>query len=65
MIEEIIRIGIYLVSFVLCFYTLSALDLQKLLRKGKTVQAQILLLLLAMALAYLVAQFILNMRIVL
>lgn len=50
-------IAIYLLGFLVSFYALSGLDFAKLLRKGSTGKAQVLLLLMSLALGYLVAQF--------
>lgn len=61
--STIIRISIMLVSFVVSFYTLSALKIDHLFRKNSTLQIQLFYFLAAMALAYLVAMFLLSLRI--
>lgn len=64
MTENIVRIAVYLASFALCMYALSALDFNRFLKKGKIIEAQFLMILLAMGLGALVAQFLLALRIV-
>lgn len=59
----IIRISIMLVSFVLCFYTLSALKIEHLFRKNSMLQIQLFYFLSSTAMAYLVAMFLLSLRI--
>ncbi len=57
--DLVFRILLHLVCFVLAFYALEGLDFTKILRKGQSLKALILLFLLSMALGYLVAQFLL------
>lgn len=52
-----------LVIFALCLWALDALDFNRFLKKSKVIQAQTLYLFLAMALAGLVVQFLLALRI--
>lgn len=52
-----VEAGIYIISFVVCFYCLSGVDFAKFLRKGHSNKAQCMLFLFAVALAYLVAQY--------
>jgi len=52
-----------LVVFALCLWALDALDFNKLLKKNKVIQAQTLYLFFAMALAGLIVQFLLALRI--
>lgn len=59
----IIRISIMLASFVLSFYTLSALKIEHLFRKNSRLQIQLFYFLASMALAYLVAMFLLGLQI--
>ena len=58
--EFIYRIVIYLLSFVLSLYGLSALDFNKLLKKGQVSQAWVLYFVLACSLAYLLGSFIIQ-----
>jgi uncharacterized integral membrane protein (TIGR02327 family) len=62
MTENLTRIFAYFGGFALCLYALTALDFNRFLRKGKTIPAQILMLLLAMAMGFLVAEFLLALR---
>ncbi len=54
----IYRVVVYIGCFLASFWALLGLDFERFIRKGKTQQAQLLVLLMAMALGYLVAQFI-------
>ncbi len=65
MSEQIIRVLVYFGGFALSLYALSALDFNRFLRKNRTIPAQILMLLLAMAMGTLVAQFLLALRVTL
>ena len=58
MSEKIVTYLIYMVCFGLSFWALSGLDFAKILRKGSTQKAWLLLILLSMALAYLCAMFL-------
>ena len=49
---------VYVIAFALAMFTLSSLNFEKLIKKNKVVEAQLLYILLAMALGYLVANFI-------
>ncbi len=51
---------LYIICFCACFWAFMGLDFEKIIRKGRTHQAQIMLLLISMACAYLVAQFIMG-----
>lgn len=64
MFEELARIIIHFLMFGVSFYALSSLDLAKVLLpvKDRSMKAQILLVLLSLALGYLSAQFILAIR---
>ncbi len=64
MFEELARIIIHFLMFGVSFYALSSLDLAKVLLpvKDRSTKAQILLVLLSLALGYLSAQFILAIR---
>lgn len=50
--------GIYILSFVVTWNAMSCLNYEKFLKKGHVKQAQVLYVLLAMAVAYLVGSFI-------
>ena len=55
-----VRAAVYLLCFVLSWYAMSALDFEKLLKKGHTVQAQVLYGLMVIGLAYLAGSFVLS-----
>lgn len=52
-----------LVVFAISLWALDALDFNRFLKKNKVIQAQMLFLFLAMALAGLVVQFLMGLRI--
>ena len=54
------RVAVYLLSFVLSLYGLSALDFPRFLKKNKVSEGQVLYFLVAMALAFLVGSLLLN-----
>ena len=58
MIDFYIKVGIYLVSFVLSLFGLNALDFNRFVRQGRVTQAQLLYFILACALAYLLGNFV-------
>ena len=49
---------VYVIAFALAMFALSSLNFEKLIKKNKVVEAQLLYILLARALGYLVATFI-------
>ena len=53
-----IRLLIYFVAFAISLYALSALDFNRFLKKNHVMAAQVLYIVLAMALAFLMGQFI-------
>ena len=55
--QQIIKVVIYSMSFLVSFYALSGLDMAKLLRKSEVRKAQVLLMLLAIGLAFIVGSF--------
>lgn len=59
---EVIRITLILMSFGVSYWAILGIDFARFLRKGKTLEAQILSVLLAMALAYLVMEFIYSLQ---
>lgn len=59
---EIIRLSLLFLSFIASYWAILGLDFERFLRKGKTLEAQILAVLLAMALSYLVMQFIFSLQ---
>lgn len=61
MLEFITRITIYLASFAIAFYALGSVNTDKFIRSGRIKQAQILFLLVAMALGKLVAEFLMSL----
>ena len=56
-----IRLGLYFVNFAISMYGLSSINFNKVLFPNKPMQAQVLLILCAMALAYLATQFLLGL----
>ena len=57
----IYKVIIYIISFFLSLYGLSALDYSRFIKKGKTMEAQLLYFLLAMSLAYLVGSMFISL----
>ncbi len=57
-IERIIDIIIYLVSFGIALYALNGIDFAKFMRKGRVMEIQVLYIILAMVIAYLLGGFI-------
>jgi len=53
-----LRVLIYLVCFIISIYSLSAIDFNRFLKQGKVASAQILYLVLACCLAYLLGNFL-------
>ncbi|MEA4874654.1 MAG: DUF1146 family protein [Anaerorhabdus sp.] len=60
MLDFIIRLFVYLGCFVLSMYGLSSVNYEKFIRNGKVKQAQVLYLLVAMGIAKLAAEFLMN-----
>ena len=58
--QFIYRVIVYLLSFILSLYGLSALDFNRFLKKNKVAEAQVLYFLLALALAYLVGSLLMS-----
>jgi uncharacterized integral membrane protein (TIGR02327 family) len=58
--SPLVRIGIHFAGFAIAMIGLSSLDFNRLLKKNKVWQAQLLYLVLAMVLGYGIAQFLLN-----
>lgn len=56
-----IRVIIYFITFAVSFYGLNAIDFAKIIYPKRVVQAQVLVILLAMALAYLITQFLMGL----
>lgn len=61
MVEFIVRVGVHLACFGAVLYSMSALNYEKIVRKNKVLQAQVLYLMVAMAISYLAAQFLFNL----
>lgn len=59
--NDILRITVYLLSFIVSAYALSGVDFARIMRGQKQQEMQILYLLLSLALAYAVAQFVLGL----
>ncbi|QIK56487.1 DUF1146 domain-containing protein [Erysipelothrix sp. HDW6A] len=60
---DILRISVYLLCFLLASYALSGFDFSKVMRPQSQTKMQVLYLLLSLALAYLVAQFLLGLSV--
>lgn len=56
----ILQVIVYILSYVLAMYGLSALNFEKFIRSGKVQEARVLYVLLAMALAYLVGSLLMS-----
>ena len=52
------RAGIYVASFLACFYAMGGLDFNRFLKQGKAVQGQVLYWIISMGLAYLCGSFL-------
>ncbi len=63
MIYYYIQIVIYFISFVLSLYALSSVQFEKFTNVRKPMQVQLLILLLAIGLAYIVTKFFLGISI--
>lgn len=61
MMYYLIRLVVYLSSFIMSFWALSNIQFEKFTNVSKPGKTQMLLLLLSMALAYLVGQFLLSL----
>lgn len=55
-----VRAAVYIISFIVSWYAMSAIDYEKCLKRGHTAPAQILYFLLVAALAYLTGSFVLS-----
>ena len=58
--HDLVRILIYLVSFIISAYALSGIDFTKNMRQNADTKMQILYILLSLALGYGVAQFVMG-----
>lgn len=56
----ILRSIVYLLMFIVAWFAMDAINYEKLLRKNKVNQAQVLYFILVMAVAYLAGSFILS-----
>lgn len=61
--SSIVRILVHIACFGVSMYALNALDYERFIRKGRSMQAQLLHLLLAMSIGFLAAQFLLSLTI--
>lgn len=61
MLKFWLRVIVYLFSFLISMYGLSSLDFNRLLKKNKPAQAQVLYILIAFAMSYLVGKFIIEL----
>jgi len=57
----IYKLIVYFCCFGISMYALGALNFEKFLRAGRTVQAQVLFIVLAMCIALLMGDFIMNL----
>ena len=57
-LDNIKNFLIYLISFTLAMFALQSVNYEKFIKKGKVIEAQLLYILIAMALGYLIAQFV-------
>lgn len=60
MLDNVIRVTVYLISFIVSFYALSSIRFDLITDVRKPAKVQSLLFLLSMGLAYLVGQFLLS-----
>ena len=60
MLDFLKQILVYFICFMLSLYALSALDFKRFIKKNAAFKAQVLYLILAMAIAYLFAQFLMG-----
>lgn len=60
--NPVLELILYFIFFAISLYALNSVNFNKLLVPAKAKQAQVLIILLAMALAYLSLQFLLNLR---
>lgn len=56
--SEVVRYLIMFMTFAVVMYALMAIDFGRFIHKGRTFQAQLLLIVLSMAITYLVMQFL-------
>ncbi|MBR5004635.1 MAG: DUF1146 domain-containing protein [Erysipelotrichaceae bacterium] len=59
----ILRVALYLICYAISMYGWMAIDFSKLIHKGRTLQTQVLLIVLSMSTAYLMAQLIMALMI--
>lgn len=62
--SDIYRLILYFGSFILCYWALLGLDFERFIKPSKVKEAQLLCVLLAMGLAYLVVSFLLSIQII-
>lgn len=60
--SSLVTISLYFVMFAVSLYGLNAVNFSSFIYPAKVKQAQVLLILLAMGLAYLATQFLLGLR---
>lgn len=61
--ENLIRVIVYIGCFCVCFMTLSWIDFSRFMQPSKSKYGVFLLFIFSMALAYLVAQFLMGLQI--
>lgn len=57
-VYRIIKVAVYLLSFIVTFYAMRSVNYEKLLKKGHVAEAQVLYYLLVAAISYLVGSFV-------
>ena len=60
MSQYIFELFVYFTCFAVAMYALGALNYEKFLRRGRTMQAQVLFIVMAMCIALLIGDFIMN-----
>lgn len=61
---QLTQLLLYFVSFIISYWVMLGLDFEKIMRRNKNLQVQILAVLLAMALSYLVVGFIYGLQVI-
>ncbi len=61
--NDILNISVYIMSFAFCLYAISAINFEKICYVSNPYKVRLLMILMAIGLAYLVAQFLLMITI--
>lgn len=59
-LDRIIELFVYLLCFGIALYALNGIDFARIMRKGRTLEIQVLYVILSMIIAYLLGGFILT-----